>query len=74
MLPAIFPLCTEQLRIQGARRLWVLSGSDSWCEETLRDIMAAVSGDWPVISSQLQGAVLPAGAVIVGTGILSRRI
>ncbi|HCM62697.1 MAG TPA: tRNA(Met) cytidine acetyltransferase [Morganella sp. (in: Bacteria)] len=59
MLPATFPLCTKQLSVQGVRRLWILSGSDSWCEETLRDIMAAAPGDWPVISSQLQGAVAP---------------
>ena len=57
MLPETLPLCTEQLSKQGARRLWVLSGSDAWCEETLHAIMAAVSGDWPVISSCLPGGV-----------------
>ena len=67
MLPEILPLCTEQLNKQGARRLWVLSGSDVWCEETLRTIMAAVSGDWPVISSYLPGAVAaPQARLLLG--------
>lgn len=55
MLPALFHACTEQLRIQGIRRLWVLSGSDDWCESRLQEIRDAAPGDWPVISAQLPG-------------------
>lgn len=57
MLPALFHACTEQLRTQGIRRLWVLSGSDSWCESRLREIRDAASGDWPVISGELPGGI-----------------
>lgn len=57
MLPALFHVCTEQLRMQGIRRLWVLSGSDNWCESRLREIRDAAPGDWPVISAQLPGGI-----------------
>ncbi|HHN8306899.1 TPA: tRNA(Met) cytidine acetyltransferase TmcA [Morganella morganii] len=58
MLPALFHACTEQLRIQGARRLWVLSGSDDWCESRLQEIRDAAPGDWPIISAQLPGGTV----------------
>ena len=60
MLPALFHACTEQLRTQGIRRLWVLSGSDHWCESCLREIREAAPGDWPVISAELPDSI-PAG-------------
>lgn len=57
MLPAQFHACTEQLRTQGIRRLWVLSGSDHWCESCLREIREAAPGDWPVISAELPDSI-----------------
>lgn len=57
MLPALFHACTEQLRTQGIRRLWILSGSDHWCESRLREISDAAPGDWPVISGCLPGGI-----------------
>lgn len=53
----------SQLRIQGQRRLLVLSGNSNWIIEQLIALRQGIIGDWPTISPHWPDAIPPQNAV-----------